>query len=414
MIQLKDKSACCGCTACVSVCPRHCITMREDEEGFLYPVVDKSVCVDCGLCEKVCPVINQKEERQPVKVYAAINLDEEVRCQSSSGGIFSLLAEKVIADGGVVFGARFDEHWNVVHDYCETLDGLVAFRGSKYLQSVMGESYKKASSFLKEGRKVLFSGTPCQISGLYHYLRRDYDNLLTVDVVCHGVPSPLVWRKYLEAIRLRPQGVAGKNTVWSFLSSSPVITGVEFRNKLNGWKKYGFAVRGHADESSACKNSVSPLMAKDPIIFRECFEENLFMEGFLRNIYLRPSCYACPAKSGKSGSDITLADYWGIENHHPEMDDDKGTSLVLLNTDKGLDVFGGLKCRIKETTYEQALGGNLSIIQSEKKPKVRKHYLKMLRKTGAPMDSLRFAISKIQDSPSTWEKICFNVKRFIR
>ena len=239
MIHIEEKSKCCGCNACVQRCPKHCIAMREDEEGFLYPIIDESSCINCGLCEKVCPVLNQGEERKPLKVYAAKNRNEEIRMQSSSGGIFTLLAEQIIQEGGVVFGARFDENWDVIHDYTETIDGLASFRGSKYVQSRVGETYKQAESFLKQGRKVMFAGTPCQISGLKLFLCKDYENLLTVDFICHGVPSPGVWRKYLEELIARQGG--GKNSVLSH--PNELITHIEFRNKRLGWKKYSFALR---------------------------------------------------------------------------------------------------------------------------------------------------------------------------
>ena len=214
MIDIKEKNNCCGCSACVQICPKQCISMAADNEGFLYPQVNSAICIDCGLCEKVCPVINQSAPREPLVVYAAKNNNEDIRLKSSSGGIFTLLAEKVIEEGGVVFGAKFDADWNVVHDYTETIEGLAAFRGSKYVQSIIGDNFKTAKQFLNNGRKVLFSGTPCQIAGLKKYLRKEYDNLLTVDVVCHGVPSPMVWRDYLDYKRAKR--AAGKNTVSEF------------------------------------------------------------------------------------------------------------------------------------------------------------------------------------------------------
>jgi coenzyme F420-reducing hydrogenase beta subunit len=174
--------------------------MLEDREGFLYPEVDSERCCDCGLCGKVCPVINRREAGKPLYVYAAKNRDEKIRRQSSSGGIFTLLAEKVLDENGVIFGARFDGKWEVTHGYIEEKEELGFFRGSKYVQSRTGESYLQAQEFLEKGRKVLFSGTPCQISGLRLFLGKEYDNLLTVDVVCHGVPSPLVWRMYLNQL----------------------------------------------------------------------------------------------------------------------------------------------------------------------------------------------------------------------
>lgn len=197
MIDIKDKKLCCGCNACVQRCPKQCISVQKDEEGFLYPIVDLSICIDCGLCEKVCLVLNQGSERNPIEVFAAVNKDDSIRMQSSSGGIFTALAEQIIQEKGVVFGARFDEKWEVKHDYTETIEGLKAFRGSKYVQSRIGDTFSKAEFFLKAGRKVMFTGTPCQIAGLRLFLRKEYENLLAVDIICHGVPSPLVWRKYL-------------------------------------------------------------------------------------------------------------------------------------------------------------------------------------------------------------------------
>lgn len=324
MIEIIDKKDCCGCSACVQRCPKQCIKLKEDNEGFLYPEVDKSTCIDCGLCEKVCPVLHQGEPRKPLKVYAAKNLDEEIRRQSSSGGVFTLLAEQIIQEGGVVFGARFDENWEVKHDFTETIEGLALFRGSKYVQSRIEDNYKKAEEFLKQGRKVLFSGTPCQIAGLKRFLRKEYDNLLTVDFVCHGVPSPGVWRQYLKETVAR---MCDKNSV----STDPIsmenthIESISFRDKSSGWKKYSFTLILSTTSRSGVKNTVS---------LCEVFPQNTFMKGFLANLYLRPSCYACAAKCGKSGSDITIADFWGIYNYYPELDDDKGMSLLVINTIK--------------------------------------------------------------------------------
>lgn len=347
MIDIQDKNKCCGCHACATVCSKHCITMQADEEGFLYPVVDKNACTDCGLCEKVCPVINQNEPRKPLKVYAAKNKNEEIRRQSSSGGIFTLLAEKVVASGGVVFGARFDEEWNVVHSWADTVEGIVAFRGSKYVQSTIGDSYREAKDFLKQGRKVLFSGTPCQIAGLKKYLRKEYDNLLTVDVVCHGVPSPLVWRTYLDEIRkkLCTKRGAGKNTESSSIGELPVITDISFRDKTNGWKKYGFRLC-YANEINEEKFLLQP--SKD----------NIFMKGFIANLYLRPSCYACAARSGKSASDISIADFWGVQNFYPEFDDDMGVGLIFINSEKGKSAYDIVDVYDIEAFYEQGLKGN--------------------------------------------------------
>lgn len=358
MIQITEKYKCCGCEACAQKCPRQCIQIRTDEEGFWYPEINKMECIECGLCEKVCPVINQNEDKRPLKVYAAINPDVEVRQKSSSGGIFSLLAQYILSEEGVVFGARLNNKQEVIHGYCETLEGLSVFRGSKYVQSRIGNTYKQAETFLKAGRKVLFSGTSCQIAGLHKYLRKEYENLLTIDVVCHGVPSPLVWKKYCDEILLKKIGV--ENILNQQATSNIRIS---FRDKSNGWKNYNLLVKDEYD-----------------ILYKECFSENPFMRIFLQNISLRPSCYACPAKSGKSGSDITLADFWGIECYYPQMDDDKGTSLVMLNTEKGLDTFMQMECKIQEATYIHALEHNPSIERSVQEPILRSFFFKRLRK----------------------------------
>lgn len=366
MIQILDKSQCCGCTACVSICPKQCITMREDEEGFLYPVVDSSHCIDCNLCKKVCPELYPKEMREPLHVYAAKHKNEQVRLASSSGGIFTLLAEKIIDEGGVVFGVRFNNNWDVVHDYTETMEGLAVFRGSKYVQSYMGDCYLKAKSFLEQGRKVMFTGTPCQIAGLKNFLRKDYDNLLTVDVVCHGVPSPKVWQVYLDEIARK----GGKNSVLSHpIVEKTEINHIDFRSKSIGWKKFSFALTLSKATADGEKNTV---------LLSSIFTENPYMNAFLSNLSLRPSCYDCPAKAGKSGSDITIADFWGIEDVLPEFDDDKGISLVLSYSEKGGRWLAGLDCECIEVDYRSAQRMNPLISSSVSKPINRAFFFRQL------------------------------------
>ena len=372
MINIEDKKRCCGCNACLQRCPKSCIMVQEDEEGFLYPVVDKEVCVDCGLCEKVCPVLNQREERKPLEVYAAFNKNEEIRMQSSSGGVFTALAEQIIQEGGVVFGARFNEDWEVIHDYTETAVGLSAFRGSKYVQSRIGDTFNQAEQFLKQGRSVLFSGTPCQIAGLKLFLRKEYENLLTVDFICHGVPSPGVWRKYLEELIAR-EGKK-KNSVLSH--SNPIlpnsmrdISRIEFRNKRLGWKKYSFALTLSVPIGHGAKNTV---------LLSEPYNENIFMKGFLADLYLRPSCYACPSKSLKSGSDVTIGDYWGIQNIKPEIDDDKGICCFLINTEKGLHWQNKIDVKKTVSNFIDVEKGNPSIIYAVVMPKNRIRFFSRL------------------------------------
>ena len=375
MIKVKDKSRCCGCEACVSSCPVQCIDLVMDKEGFLYPQVDVTRCIDCGKCEKVCHELVEAGEGKATGVYAAKNPDDEVRRASSSGGIFTLLAKYVLAENGVVFGARFDKDWNVVHDYTESKEGLGAFRGSKYVQSRTGETFKQAERFLKAGRKVLFSGTPCQIMGLKRYLRREYDNLLTVDFVCHGVPSPLVWRKYIEETLVRQdEKIQFRPTLNHLFSDEmPLIEGISFRDKCLGWEKFSFALTLSKVTTAGEKNTVS---------LSSIFYDNAYMQAFLANLTLRPSCYACPAKCGRSGSDVTLGDFWGIGKIAPELDDDRGCSLLIINNP---EVKGKLQkegCLLAEYSITEVIPYNPSVAYSVDMPNNRNFFWYMFDKAG--------------------------------
>lgn len=368
MILITDKKDCCGCWACVQRCPKHCISMNEDEEGFLYPKADASLCIECGLCERVCPVIHQDEARDPLEVVAAKNPDEEIRRLSSSGGVFTQLAVQVIERGGVVFGARFAADWSVEHAYAETIEGLAAFRTSKYLQSKIGHTFAEAEKFLKAGREVLFSGTPCQIAGLRHFLRREYPLLLCVDFICHGVPSPGVFRQYLEEEKEKfaRQG-DGKNSVLSHLKPlfsergslkrlpEVEIESISFRDKTLGWKKFSFALT--LSKASAAGEKIQFLLSKP-------LNRNIFMRGFLADLYLRPSCHACPAKHLKSGSDITLGDFWGIAQLMPDYDDDRGVSAITVNTEKGRVALHSTDADLREAKWDDLCRLNPAMIRS--------------------------------------------------
>lgn len=343
MIEIDDKSKCCGCYACFNICPKNAITMCEDEYGFKYPKIDKNKCINCGLCEQVCPTKNKNEIENEPKAYASYNLDEEIRMQSSSGGIFSLIAESILEENGIVFGAKFNEKFEVEHDFIERKEELYKFRGSKYVQSSIGVTYKKAKEFLEKDRYVLFTGTPCQVEGLKAYLKKDYDKLYTQDIICHGVPSPKIWKKYLEYRKKQDK-------------EEPVQ--INFRQKDFGWNLFALLLQYN--------NSAYKINHND----------DLFMQAFLRNTILRDSCYACNFKKKNRISDITLADFWGIHKILPDMNDNKGISLVIINSEKGNKIFEKIKDKIKyeKINLEEAINFNQSMICSVKKPKHRKEF----------------------------------------
>lgn len=348
MIRLDKTSDCCGCGACVQRCPKQCISMIEDIEGFLYPSIDIYKCVDCGMCDSVCPVIHQGAESEPLMVYAAKNRDEDVRSQSSSGGVFSSLAQRVISRGGVVFGAVFDARWEVKHAFAESVEELAALRASKYMQSRVEDTFNEALRFLKEGREVLFCGTPCQISGLNLFLGEKYDNLITVDIICHGVPSPKVWRSYLN-------NLYSSYYKQEFEGDLSKIEDISFRDKGIGWRQSCLRIKGLPESLE---------FNSERGYFCEPMGKNIYTRGFLANIFLRPSCYVCPSKSMKSGSDITLADYWGIQKFVPEMDDNRGTNLLLIHNEKSLEMVNSLGVDLAVSCYADGISRNRSAVCS--------------------------------------------------
>lgn len=314
MIEIQKSEECMGCFACFNVCPQRCITMESDVNGFWYPIVKQVECITCGRCIDVCPIKNEKSiENEPV-AYACFNNNEAIRKESSSGGIFTLLAEKVLAHDGVVIGAAFSQDFSVEHCYVRNVKDLGQLRGSKYLQSSIGDTYQQAKEFLDQGVRVLFSGTPCQISGLKSFLDKEYQQLSCIDIICHGVPSPKVWEKYLL---FQEERVGSK------------IRRIAFRRKDDGWKRYSVSLSFNNDTE-----------------YLQPLDKDLYMSAFLKDVCLRPSCYDCKFKSLHRESDITLADFWGIENVLPEMDDDQGTSLLLINSATGKAMFDKIKSEI--------------------------------------------------------------------
>lgn len=379
MISINKKESCSGCHACYSVCPKKCIEMERDEEGFLYPFVDLSKCINCGLCESICPIINKNDkENQNTVCYAVKYNNEKIRKESSSGGVFTAIASAIIKNDGVVFGAAYDENFMVEHISVNSEEELKCLRGSKYMQSVINDNYKKVEEALLSNKPVLFSGTPCQIAGLKAYLKKDYDNLYTQDVICHGVTSPKMWGMYVRRLENKYKSK---------------IVKVNFRDKEKAWKKYNVT-----------------FMFEDGQVISQPFFENVYMKAFLKNLILRPSCYECSFKGIDRQSDITLADFWGIENVLPEFDDDKGVSLVVLHTKKGQDIFNNISNNLmfEKVEIETAIKENPSAITSSHKHGMRDKFFK--RATCENFDKL----TEKYVSQSYAKKLINKTKRLIK
>lgn len=338
MINITDKSKCSGCHACYNICPKNAIDMIEDEKGFKYPQIDENNCIGCNLCEKVCPILNKKEIVNKPISYACYNKNEDIRKNSSSGGVFTLLAIFIIERGGIIYGASFNNEFMVEHIRIDNKDDLYKLRTSKYLQSSINDTYKQAKKDLDEKKLVLFTGTPCQVNGFISYLNgKQYDNLYTQDIICHGVPSPKVWKKYLN-YREKLDG------------QTPMR--INFRQKDDGWNLFAL------------------LLQYNNNAYKTNHRHDLFMQAFLRNACLRDSCYSCSFKSKNRQTDITLADFWGVENILPEFNDNKGTSLVIVNTKKGQELFDDIKDQMiyQESDFEESIKNNPSMHMSVNKP----------------------------------------------
>ena len=314
-VNIERKENCCGCTACSSICPKDAVVMKRDTEGFSYPYIIEEKCINCGLCANVCQIDKVKRHDKPIKILAAYNKKTDVRMQSSSGGLFGILASFVEEQNGVIYGVAFTEKFQVVHERAEQKKDWEKFRTSKYVQSDLKNTFVQIRRDLADNRVVLFVGTPCQVEGLNLFLSRtNTDKLIVCDIVCHGVPSPKIWEEYLEYVQKTSKQRIGK---------------VNFREKSHyGWH-----------------NSTITLWDKDShnIILEETQDENFFSQMFFNDLILRPSCYQCKFANMYRVGDITLGDFWGIEKTHPELDDNKGTSLLLINTKKGKEVFEKLK-----------------------------------------------------------------------
>ncbi|MDO5482762.1 MAG: Coenzyme F420 hydrogenase/dehydrogenase, beta subunit C-terminal domain [Bacteroidaceae bacterium] len=308
MIEIIDKEACCGCSACAQICPKKSIEMKADYEGFLYPIVDTKDCINCHLCENVCPVLNIKKEHVKIQNgYIVQHKDSRILRESTSGGAFTAIAEWVIGKNGVVFGAAYDNQMVVKHTYVNKKEDLGKFRNSKYSQSEIGTTYQEAKAFLDKGIWVLYSGTPCQLEGLLRFLRKSYECLLTVDVVCRACPSPLVFKKYLD---LQKQ-----------------ITGTDFDNLLFRDKYYGY------------QYSSMSIMNQKKYLYHEGIDTDSYLRAFFSGISIRPSCLKCVFRKRYRETDLTIWDCFDIAIYDKKMNDNRGATKVLAHTEKGRRVM---------------------------------------------------------------------------
>lgn len=344
MIKVENKTNCTSCFACYNVCPVNAIDMVEDKEGFKYPKVNLEKCIKCGLCDKICPVINKEKisNNSKPKVYAAYSNDNYIRLDSTSGGIFSELAKIIYEQGGAVCGAVFNDEWLVEHIVSYDIKDLDRLRSSKYLQSDINNSFKEIKSNLDKGNKVLFCGSPCQVSGLCNFLQKEYANLITVDFICRGMNSPKIFKGYIKDLEKKYHSK---------------IKSIKFKNKTHGWHNFSTRVDFENGEKYIGGRYVDS-----------------YMVGYLKyNAFMRPSCYDCKFKDLPRRADITVADFWGIEKIDKSLDQDKGTSMVLINSEKGQDIFEKVKERVvfKEIVSEKIFEGNICMQNSVEKTSSR-------------------------------------------
>lgn len=351
---------CVGCGACVADCPQKCLALKQTDSGFKYPQADTDKCIDCSLCDKVCPVLAENKGNIRVKkAFAVQAVDSSIVTKSSSGGAFYLLSVSVIKNGGSVCGVEIDKDNYVHHTIVDNIDDLYRLMGSKYVQSDVGNVYSEVKKLLSEGKQVLFSGTPCQVNALYSFLGKSYDNLLTVDVICHGVPAPYVWQKYVDFMEEK---------------YGAEIVDVRFRSKPNGWNNFGLKLKFNNGKE-----------------YFASAREDAYLALFLANICLRKTCYSCEFKGGNRMADITIGDFWGIEKIYPELYNDRGISLVVVNTDKGICAIDNEPwlCGSPEVDFDKAIQYNSAYYISVERSKYSESFRESLEKM--PFDK---AVSK--------------------
>ncbi len=352
MIDLIKKEMCTGCNACFNICPQNCIKMKDDNHGFRYPVVDYAKCIKCKLCIKTCPSLNKislEDKWTNPKIFAAWSLNEKVRFHSTSGGVFSELAKQIINDGGLVVAARYNKENLVEHCMVEIEEDIELIRQSKYLQSDIGNIYQTIKDKLIEGRLVAFCGTPCQVSGLLSFSGNKFENLITFDFVCRGINSPKAYLKYIQMLEKKHGSKVKK--IW-------------FKNKTFGWNRFSTKID----------------FENEKIYIKDRYTD-LFMRGYIEeNLYMRPCCFKCKYKSFPRVSDITLADFWGVGAIDPILDSDKGTSLIMVNSEKGNNLYNLISKNIfsKESSIEVAFPENKCITKSVLKNIKSDDFLEML------------------------------------
>ena len=339
---------CTGCTACYAACPRGAIAMRPDREGFLQPVVESSKCVGCGKCEQACPVIREVADVKPLKCFAARTKDDKLLSMSSSGGMFTELAQLILRDGGCVFGCVLDvaNDFTARHDIAEHPADLVLMRGSKYVQSNLGDSFYEVRRQLESNRKVLFTGTPCQSAGLKAYLRKDYNDLYTLALICHGVPSPKVLRCLVREEEKR----AGSS-----------LKAISFRNKDISWRRPLLVFAFDNGQET-----------------RQDAYSSLFMKAFFKGLCSRSCCYKCHFRGCKSGSDIIAGDFWGIQDIFARYDDGNGNSAVIINSIKGMGLFSRLNVDCCDCTIENIAARNKNLFEDSESNSRREEFLASL------------------------------------
>lgn len=350
-MHIENKENCTGCGACFNICPKKAITMDYNEYGFYVPRIDAEKCINCGLCEKICPLDSYKSNNfEKPRVYAFQNDDEEILYKCASGGAFAKLANDIIKQNGVVYGVVYDENMTVCHSRCDNIKDLEKMYSSKYVQSDTKETFKQTKQDLENGKTVLFSGTPCQIAGLYSYLQKDYENLITVDLVCHGVPSPLVFEKYKQEISKK-------------LKTNDEILNIDFRSKINGWNPYSLNIE------TKQQNNINITSSK-----------SRYMKLFLNNLNINTSCLNCQFNDFPRVADITLGDFWGVDNYDKSLNNNKGLSVIIINSDKGQSVFNNIQDMSQEVPIDVVVQYNPNIVTPSKPHPKRKEFFECIKK----------------------------------